>query len=49
MGFLRMSEDGTTTLNILNPDHTATISERERVITLGEKVGRLREGEEMSL
>ncbi|XP_067936025.1 bromodomain-containing protein 7-like isoform X2 [Watersipora subatra] len=44
MGFLRMSEDGTTTFNILNPDNKGKISDTERVITLGEKVGKLKAG-----
>lgn len=44
MGFLRMGEDGTTTLNILNPDNDGIISEKERVITLGQKVGKLKRG-----
>ena len=44
MGFLRMGDDGTTTLNILNPDNDGVISEKERVITLGQKVGKLKRG-----
>ena len=47
MGFLRMADDGTTTLNILNPDNTGYINDKERVITLGEKVGRLKAGQSL--
>ena len=39
-----MGDDGTTTLNILNPDNDGVISEKERVITLGQKVGKLKRG-----
>lgn len=39
-----MAEDGTTTLNILNPDNDGVISEKERVITLGQKIGKLKRG-----
>ena len=49
MGFLRMADDGTTTLNILNPDNTGYINDKERVITLGEKVGRLKAGQSLTV
>ena len=39
-----MGEDGTTTLNVLNPDNDGVISEKERVITLGQKIGKLKRG-----
>ena len=39
-----MDKDGTTSLNILNPDNTGYINDKERVITLGEKVGKLKAG-----
>ena len=42
-----MADDGTTTLNILNPDNTGYINDKERVITLGEKVGRLKAGQSL--
>ena len=44
MGFLNIAEDGTTSLNILNPDHSGHVSDKERVITLGEKIGKLKAG-----
>ena len=39
-----MGDDGTTTLNILNPDNDGVINEKERVITLGQKIGKLKRG-----
>lgn len=48
MGFLRMDADGTTTLNILNPDNSGYVNDKERVITLGEKVNRLKAGNVLS-
>lgn len=44
IGFLRRKEDGTTTLNILNPDDGGFISEKERVVSLGSLVGKLTSG-----
>ncbi|KAF6019546.1 hypothetical protein EB796_022150 [Bugula neritina] len=43
-GFLGMEEDGTTYLNVLNPDNTGFINDKERIITLGEKVNKLKAG-----
>jgi len=39
-----MEEDGTTYLNVLNPDNTGFINDKERIITLGEKVNKLKAG-----
>jgi len=44
IGFLRMDESGCTTLNIVNPDNSGVISEKERVVTIGEKARKLRTG-----
>lgn len=32
---MSMAKDGSTTLNIINPDNDGIVSEKERVITLG--------------
>jgi len=44
IGFLRRREDGTTTLNVINPDNSGIISEKERVVNLGSLVGKLSHG-----
>ncbi|XP_060077023.1 bromodomain-containing protein 7-like [Ylistrum balloti] len=43
-GFLRQREDGSTTLNIMNPENDGTVSETERVVNLGSLIGRLTSG-----
>ncbi|CAH1779288.1 unnamed protein product [Owenia fusiformis] len=44
MGFLKRRKDGTTTLNILNPDNDGVVNEKERVITLGNLIGKVTQG-----
>lgn len=43
-GFLRRRNDGSTTFNILNPDNRGIVSEKERVVNLGELNGKLASG-----
>ncbi|ESN92554.1 hypothetical protein HELRODRAFT_189500 [Helobdella robusta] len=45
IGYLKKEADGTTVLNILNPDNRGFISEKERVVDLGGVVGRLVAGQ----
>lgn len=44
IGFLRRRPDGTTTLNILNPDNDGIVSEKERIVDLGTLTGKLTSG-----
>ncbi|XP_055955506.1 bromodomain-containing protein 7 isoform X2 [Patella vulgata] len=42
--FLRKREDGSTTLNILNPDNDGKVSETEKVVNIGTLIGKLTSG-----
>ena len=44
IGFLRLKDDGTTSLNILNPGNDGILNEKERVINLGTLTGKLTSG-----
>ncbi|OWF37379.1 bromodomain-containing protein 7-like [Mizuhopecten yessoensis] len=43
-GFLRQRDDGSTSLNIMNPENDGTVSETERVVNLGSLIGKLTSG-----
>ncbi|XP_033754995.1 LOW QUALITY PROTEIN: bromodomain-containing protein 7-like [Pecten maximus] len=43
-GFLRQRADGSTSLNIMNPDNDGTVSETEKVVNLGSLIGKLTSG-----
>ena len=38
MGYLKRRDDGATTLNILNPDNDGVVSEKERVVSMGDVI-----------
>jgi bromodomain-containing protein 7/9 len=44
IGFLRRRDDGSTSLNILNPDNSGIVSDKEKIVSLGELVGKLTSG-----
>ncbi|XP_025115355.1 bromodomain-containing protein 7-like isoform X2 [Pomacea canaliculata] len=44
LAFLRQNKKGVTTLNIINPENEGIVSETERVVNLGEVVGKLATG-----
>ena len=41
---MRRQDDGSTTLNILNPDNTGYVDDRSRVVDLGTLTGKIQNG-----
>lgn len=44
LGFLRLGEDGTTSMTILNPWNDGMVSSTQKVISLGDYMGKLKSG-----
>ncbi|KAH9502628.1 Bromodomain containing protein 7 [Bulinus truncatus] len=44
LGFLRLEEDGTTSMTILNPWNDGMVSSTQKVISLGDYMGKLKSG-----
>ncbi|XP_059146220.1 bromodomain-containing protein 7-like isoform X2 [Physella acuta] len=44
LGFLRLEEDGTTSMTILNPWNDGIVSSTQKVISLGDYMGKLKSG-----
>ncbi|CAD5117560.1 DgyrCDS6321 [Dimorphilus gyrociliatus] len=44
IGFLRRKDDGSTSFCFLNPDMNGYVSENERIVTLGQLAGKIRDG-----
>ncbi|KAK3758538.1 hypothetical protein RRG08_058806 [Elysia crispata] len=44
LGFLRMDDDGTTSMTILNPWNNGVVSSTQKVISLGDYMGKLKSG-----
>lgn len=44
LGFLRMEDDGTTSMTILNPWNNGVVSSTQKVISLGDYMGKLKSG-----
>ncbi|XP_064640436.1 bromodomain-containing protein 7-like [Lineus longissimus] len=44
IGFLRRQKDGSTSLQILNPENSGMVSETEKIVSLGSLVGKLNTG-----
>uniref|UniRef100_A0A2C9JIK7 Bromo domain-containing protein n=1 Tax=Biomphalaria glabrata TaxID=6526 RepID=A0A2C9JIK7_BIOGL len=44
LGFLRLDEDGTTSMTILNPWNEGMVSSTQKVISLGDYMGKLKSG-----